>query len=52
MKVVLTLCHRIVVLRQGQLIANGEPQAVMRDKGVIEAYLGSRYASAVTEDGA
>ena len=47
MKVVLTLCHRIVVLHHGQLIANGEPQAVMRDKAVIEAYLGQRYAGAM-----
>ena len=47
MKVVLTLCHRIVVLHHGQLIASGEPQQVMRDKAVIEAYLGSRYASTV-----
>ena len=46
MKVVLTLCSRIVVLHHGELIAQGEPQAIIQDPRVIQAYLGRRYASA------
>jgi branched-chain amino acid transport system ATP-binding protein len=46
MKVVLSISHRVVVLHHGQLISQGEPSAVLKDKLVIEAYLGSKYAAA------
>ena len=45
MKVVLSVSQRIVVLHHGQLIAQGAPQAVLREHAVIEAYLGSKYAA-------
>ncbi|MBR1218896.1 ABC transporter ATP-binding protein [Bradyrhizobium sp. U87765 SZCCT0131] len=44
MKVVARACSRLVVLHQGRLVADGPTEAVMRDEGVIEAYLGRRYA--------
>jgi branched-chain amino acid transport system ATP-binding protein len=40
MKVVFTLSHRITVLHQGRVIAQDTPEAIRRDPGVREAYLG------------
>lgn len=46
MRVVLTLCTRIVVLHHGELIAAGDPEQIVKDPRVVQAYLGRRYARA------
>jgi branched-chain amino acid transport system ATP-binding protein len=44
MEVVMPLSHRVVVLDYGAKIADGTPQAVVRDEQVVRAYLGERRA--------
>jgi len=44
MKVVLSLSQRILVLHHGKLISQGDPQSVIHDPVVVEAYLGSKFA--------
>ena len=41
MNLVLGICERLIVLDHGRIIAKGEPNEVVKNKQVIEAYLGS-----------
>ena len=44
MKAILAVSDQVLVLSQGKILTSGDPQEVLRDPRVIEAYLGHRYA--------
>ncbi len=44
MRAIMRISDRIIVLHHGEKIADGAPQAVVQDRGVIAAYLGERAA--------
>lgn len=46
MRAVMQLSHHIVVLSNGEKIAEGEPEKVTKDNHVIECYLGSQHGHA------
>lgn len=40
MRVIMSLADRIVVVHHGEKLAEGDPQTIVQDKAVIDAYLG------------
>jgi branched-chain amino acid transport system ATP-binding protein len=46
MRVIMSLADRIVVVHHGEKIAEGEPEMVVRDKIVVDAYLGEAEVNA------
>jgi branched-chain amino acid transport system permease protein len=49
MHAMVQLVDHFTVLDHGRLIASGEPETVVRDREVIEAYLGRKWAEQVSE---
>jgi branched-chain amino acid transport system permease protein len=43
------LCHRIVVLDQGAVIADGSPEEIRSNPEVLRAYMGAKSAQALNE---
>jgi ABC-type branched-subunit amino acid transport system ATPase component len=41
MSFVMNLCHEVVVLHQGRVIAQGKPREVRENPAVLDAYLGA-----------
>ncbi len=43
MDLVTRLCNPVIVMSQGELLAEGSPEEIKRDERVLEAYLGGQY---------
>jgi branched-chain amino acid transport system ATP-binding protein len=52
MRIVMSVAERVIVLHHGRLIADGPPEDVVRDRAVIESYLGRAANIADANDAA
>jgi branched-chain amino acid transport system ATP-binding protein len=44
MRAVMALAHKVIVLHHGEVIAQGSPEQIVRERAVIESYLGEDAA--------
>jgi branched-chain amino acid transport system ATP-binding protein len=44
MDLVMSLCNPVIVMAEGRTLAVGTPDAIRRDRRVLDAYLGGRFA--------
>jgi branched-chain amino acid transport system ATP-binding protein len=51
MKAIMAVSDSLLVMHEGAELAHGDPETVMQDERVIEAYLGQSYAKRAREDG-
>jgi len=51
MRVIVGVCERVIVLNLGRVLVEGPPADVLRDKRVVEAYLGERYGQRLAGPG-
>ncbi len=49
MDLVMNLCNPVIVMSNGEKLAEGTPQEIQRDERVLAAYLGSQYRAVVRE---
>jgi len=45
MDFVMRLCTPIIVMSEGSVLMQGDPDAVQRDQRVLDAYLGGQYVA-------
>jgi branched-chain amino acid transport system ATP-binding protein len=50
MKAIMAVSDSLLVMNEGEELAQGDPKTVMKDERVIEAYLGQRYAERAREE--
>ena len=46
MQAIMALSHRLIVLHHGEKIAEGAPTEIVRNRRVVDAYLGEDFALA------
>jgi branched-chain amino acid transport system ATP-binding protein len=51
MKAIMAVSDSLLVMHEGKELVQGQPDEVMKDPRVIEAYLGKRYAERAKKDG-
>ena len=52
LRLIMRICHRVVVLNEGEVIAAGAPEAVRSDPAVVAAYIGAEDTGNATNGGA
>ena len=52
LRLMMQICHRVVVLNEGEVIASGSPTVVRTDPAVVAAYIGTDESGNATNGGA